>query len=50
MSLLKLAVQNERWDLVAHTIVLAAAKALKKGGPDAGREKPKKHPKAPPKS
>ena len=31
MRLLKLAVEKERWDLAAHTIVLAAAKILNKG-------------------
>jgi hypothetical protein len=28
MSLLKLAIENERWDLAAHIIVLAAARAV----------------------
>jgi hypothetical protein len=28
MSLLKFAIENQRWDLVAHVIVLAAARAV----------------------
>ncbi len=31
MKLLKLAVEKGRWDLAAHTIVLAAARTLNKG-------------------
>ena len=31
MSLLKLAVEKQRWDLAAHTIVLATAITLGKG-------------------
>jgi hypothetical protein len=31
MKLLKLAVAKQRWDLAAHTIVLAAARTLSKG-------------------
>jgi len=31
MRLLKLAVKTQRWDLAAHTIILATASALKKG-------------------
>ena len=31
MKLLRLAVENQRWDLAAHTIVLAAVKILDKG-------------------
>ncbi len=31
MRLLKLAVKTQRWDLAAHTIVLATAQQLKKG-------------------
>jgi hypothetical protein len=31
MKLLKLAVKKERWDLAAHTIVLATARQLKNG-------------------
>jgi len=30
MRLLRLAVENQRWDLAAHTIVFATAKLLKK--------------------
>jgi hypothetical protein len=32
MRLLRLAVEKKRWDLAAHTIVLAAARQLKEGG------------------
>lgn len=32
MRLLRLAVKKERWDLAAHTIVLATARQLKNGG------------------
>ena len=31
MRLLKLAVEKQRWDLAAHTIILATAKILDKG-------------------
>ncbi len=31
MELLKLAVEKQRWDLAAHTIVLATARILNKG-------------------
>ncbi len=31
MRLLRLAVKKERWDLAAHTIVLATARQLKNG-------------------
>jgi hypothetical protein len=31
MRLLKLAVEKQRWDLAAHTIILAAARTLHKG-------------------
>ena len=31
MRLLRVAVENQRWDLAAHTIVLATAKVLKNG-------------------
>ena len=31
MRLLKLALKTQRWDLAAHTIVLATAKVLDKG-------------------
>lgn len=46
MSLLKLAVEKQRWDLAAHTIVLAAARVLSKGEPDAGSKGKKKYLKA----
>ena len=43
MRLMKLAVENQRWDLAAHTIVLATARVLSKGGkPDAGKYRQKK--------
>jgi hypothetical protein len=31
MSLLKIALEKQRWDLAAHTIVLAAARVLNQG-------------------
>jgi len=31
MKLLRIAVENKRWDLAAHTIVLATASVLKNG-------------------
>ena len=46
MSLLKLAVEKERWDLAAHTIVLAAARALNNGERNAGKKRQKKYLKA----
>ena len=43
MRLLRLAVERQRWDLAAHTIVLAAAGLLHKGDtPDAGKNRAKK--------
>lgn len=43
MRLLKLAVEKQRWDLAAHTIVLATARQLKNGErPYANRSKAKK--------
>ena len=43
MRLLKLAVEKQRWDLAAHTIVLATARLLKNGDkPYASRSKEKK--------
>jgi len=43
MRLLRLAVENQRWDLAAHTIILATATVLKNGGkPHANRSKEKK--------
>jgi hypothetical protein len=42
MRLLKLAVEKRRWDLAAHTIVLAAAQTLKGGNrPNGTRNAPK---------
>ena len=42
MRLLKLAVKNQRWDLAAHTIVLATAKILQEGDkPDASKSRQK---------
>ena len=39
MRLLRLAVEKQRWDLAAHTIVLATVRTLNKGdGPDAGKK------------
>ncbi len=32
MRLLRLAVENQRWDLAAHTIILATARLLNNGG------------------
>jgi hypothetical protein len=31
MSLLRLAVEKQRWDLAAHTLILAAARVLNQG-------------------
>jgi hypothetical protein len=47
MRLLRLAVEIQRWDLAAHTIVLASARLLKNGErPDGGKRKaPKRRPK-----
>jgi len=43
MRLLRLAVENQRWELAAHTIVLATAKILNDGDrPHANRSKEKK--------
>ncbi len=42
MRLLRLAVENQRWDLAAHTIVLAAVKALLNGDRPHGRKREKK--------
>jgi hypothetical protein len=43
MRLLRLAVEIKRWDLAAHTIVLASARVLKNGErPDGGKAKAKK--------
>ena len=43
MRLLRLAVEKQRWDLAAHTIVLVAAKRLNDGEKrNAGRSKEKK--------
>ncbi len=40
MRLLRLAVERQKWDLAAHTIVLAAAKYLENGEkPNAGTNK-----------
>ncbi len=38
MRLLKTAVQSGRWDLAAHTIVLAAVRVLNQGVKPDGRE------------
>ncbi len=43
MRLLRLAVERRKWDLAAHTIVLAAAKYMENGEkPDAGTTKKEK--------
>jgi hypothetical protein len=43
MRLLRLAVEIQRWDLAAHTIVLASARVLKNGDrPYASKSKAKK--------
>ena len=43
MRLLRLAVEIQRWDLAAHTIVLASARVLKDGDrPYGGKAKTKK--------
>ena len=43
MRLLRLAVEKQRWDLAAHTIVLATASVLKNGERDnAGKSRQKK--------
>jgi hypothetical protein len=43
MRLLRLAVENRRWDLAAHTIILATARRLDNGEkPHAERSKAKK--------
>ena len=42
MRLLRLAVEKQRWDLAAHTIVLATARILNEGDKrDAGKSKQK---------
>jgi hypothetical protein len=38
MRLLKLAVKNERWDLAAHIVVLAAARVVNEGVKPHGKE------------
>lgn len=43
MRLLRLAIETERWDLAAHTIILATARALSKGDkPDDSKSREKK--------
>ena len=43
MRILKLAVRSQRWDLAAHTIVLATARQLKNGEkPNAKESREKK--------
>ena len=42
MRLLRLAVEKQRWDLAAHTIVLATVQILNKGDkPDASKSRQK---------
>ena len=38
MRLLRIAVENKRWDLAAHTIILAAVRVLNQGVKPDGRE------------
>ena len=46
MRLLRLAVENRRWDLAAHTIVLATARCLNNGEkPHASGKEKKRRPK-----
>jgi hypothetical protein len=47
MRLLRLAVESQRWDLAAHTIVLATARLLSKGDKEnaGGSNKKKRRPK-----
>ena len=43
MRLLRLAVETKRWDLAAHTIILAAARIISNGeSPNVSRDKGKK--------
>lgn len=42
MRLLRLAIENQRWDLAAHTIVLATARVLKDGDRPHAKGKEKK--------
>ncbi len=43
MRLLRLAVEKQRWDLAAHTIILATARILSKGDiPHASKNRRKK--------
>ncbi len=43
MRLLRLAIENQRWDLAAHTIIWATAKVLNGGDkPHVGESKQKK--------
>jgi len=41
MRLLRLAVEKQRWDLAAHTIVLATARILNRGDSPDARKKQK---------
>jgi hypothetical protein len=42
MRLLRLAVESQRWDLAAHTIILATAQVLQQGERPYGKTKEKK--------
>jgi hypothetical protein len=42
MRLLRLAVKQQRWDLAAHTIVLATVRVLNQGDKPNGRENKEK--------
>lgn len=45
MKLLRLAIESQRWDLAAHTVILAAARLLKNGDrPYVSTEKKKGRP------
>jgi hypothetical protein len=43
MHLLRLAMEKQRWDLAAHTIVLVTVRALNRGELDAGKSRRKKY-------
>ena len=43
MGLLQSAVEEKRWELVAHTVVLAAARTLSNGELNGGKKKQKRY-------
>jgi hypothetical protein len=51
MRLLRLAIESQRWDLAAHTIIFITARLLNNGEKpdDSRREKEKRRPKGQPK-